>query len=484
MGVSLYTVRIVLDTLGVIDYGLYNVIGGIVTMFSFLSGTMASASQRYFAFELGRKNYDQLKKTFSMTMTLYIIIGVLILIFSETIGLWFLNHKMIIPSERMEAARWVYQFSILSFMLTMFTTPYYASIIAHEKMNVYAFVSIIEVILKLLIVYLLVLFSIDKLKLYSVLIFATTTIVTLIYRNYCKRTFKECHYSFFWNPSLYKEIITYSGWNLIGGIAWVLKNQGGNIILNIFFGPAVNAARGIAFQISASINQFVQNFMTATNPQIIKYYATNQKQEMFKLVFQSSKFSFFLLFIISMPILLETEYILTLWLKDIPVFVIMFTRLIVISALIESLSYPLRTAVQASGNVKKYQVIVGGVLLLNLPVSYVFLKVGYPPQTVFFVAIIIETILFFLRLVILKELIGLPIVRFFSEVIAKIILISILAYIIPVIVHINIETGILSFFLTSFTGIIISGITIYLFGISKGERLLLINLIKRKIATK
>lgn len=483
MGVSLFTVRIVLDTLGTVDYGLYSVIGGVVSMFSFLSGTMASASQRFFAYELGRKNYDQLKKTFSMTMTIYIIIAVVILILSESIGLWFLNHKMTIPSERMEAARWVYQFTILSFMLTVLTTPYYASIIAHEKMKIYAFVSIIEVILKLLIVYLLVLFSFDKLKLYSVLMFGTTAIVTFFYRSYCKRTFNECRYAFSWDQPLFKEIVTYSGWNLIGSFAWVLKNQGLDIVLNIFFGPAVNAARGIAAQIKNSINQFVQNFMTATIPQIIKYYAADQRQEMIKLVFQSSKISYFLLFIISMPVLLETDYILSLWLKDIPEFAVVFTRLVVIAALIETLAFPLRSIVQATGKVKKYQATVGGIALLNIPASFIFLKLGYPPQTVFWVVIVIEILLLMQRLVILKELIRFSVVNYLSEVIARLIFTSLLAYVVPAIIHIYYETGISRFLLTFFTGIIFSGITIYFIGLSKGERQILINIIKRRIAT-
>jgi O-antigen/teichoic acid export membrane protein len=260
MGVSLYTVRIVLNTLGVEDYGIYNVVGGIVVMFSFLSNTMASASQRFFAFELGRKDYDQLKKTFSMTVTIYLIIAVIILILAETLGLWFLNTQLSIPVERMETANWVYQFTIFSFMMTMLTVPYNAAIVAHERMNVYAYVSIVEAFLKLLIVYILVLFSYDKLKLYAILMFGVTTFITLIYRTYCKRQFQECSYNFYWEKPLFKELIGYSGWNLFGAIAGILNNQGINILLNIFFGPIVNAARAIAYQVNTAVNQFVTNF--------------------------------------------------------------------------------------------------------------------------------------------------------------------------------------------------------------------------------
>jgi O-antigen/teichoic acid export membrane protein len=297
MAVSFYTVRVVLDTLGVRDYGIYNVVGGVVTMFSFLSATMASASQRFFAFEIGRKNFEQLKKTFGITMTIYFIIGLVILILAETVGLWFLNTRMTIPLERLEAARWVYQFSILSFMVTMFSIPYNAAIVAHERMNAYAYVSIMEVLLKLGAVYMLVAFSFDKLKLYSILIFVVISITSMTYRIYCRKNFEECRVSFYWEKGLFKEIVTYSGWNLFGALASIFNNQGINIMLNLFFGPVVNAAQAIAYQINTAINQFVQNFLMAARPQITKYYANGELEQMLKLVFQSSKISFFLLFI-------------------------------------------------------------------------------------------------------------------------------------------------------------------------------------------
>jgi O-antigen/teichoic acid export membrane protein len=373
MVVSLYTVRVVLNTLGIVDYGIFNVVAGIVTTFSFLSVTLATATQRFFSFELGRNNYEQLKKTFSMTMTIYIMVAIIILVLAETLGLWFLNTKMSIPAERMEAANWIYQFSILSFMMTMFTIPYDAAIIAHERMDVYAYVSMIEVSLKLLIVYLLMIVSMDKLKLYAILILGVTTIITLIYRTYCQKKFDECHYSFYWDSNLFKTIAGYSGWNLFGSLAGVFNDQGINILLNIFFNPVINAARGIAFQISNSINLFVSNFSTAVNPQIIKYYAQNENQKMQTLVFQSSKFSYFLLFIITMPVLLETNLILSLWLKAVPEYVVLFTRLVIITTLIDSLSGPLITSALATGKIKYYQIIIGGFKLFNLPICFFFL---------------------------------------------------------------------------------------------------------------
>lgn len=470
MGVSLYTVRVVLKVLGEVDYGIYNVVGGIVIMLSFLSNTMASASQRFFAFELGQGNYEQLKKTFKMTMTIYVMIAIVILVLAETIGLWFLNTQMTIPPNRIDAANWIYQFSIFSFMMTMFTIPYNAAIIAHERMNVYAWVSIIEVLLKLAIVYLLVKFTFDKLKLYAVLMFSVTTLVTFIYREYCKRKFDECRFSFYWEKGLFKEIMSYSGWNLFGALASVSNNQGINIILNVFFNPLVNAAQAVAHQVNSAINLFVQNFMTATRPQIIKYYAIGENEQMLKLVFLSSKFSFILLFIITLPILLETNFILELWLKVVPEYVVLFVRLVIIIALIDSLSYSLMTAAQATDNIKKYQLIVGGVKLLSLPVSYVFLKLGYLPQSVFYVGIIFSIACLFLRLIILKEMIQFPIGNYFVNVIVRVFLISFISYIIPLLGVYRINDNFYRFIFVVISGVISVVLLTYLVGLSRMEK--------------
>ena len=484
MGVSLYTVRAVLDTLGVVDYGIYNVVGGIVTMFSFLSGTMASASQRFFAFELGRKNYGQLKKTFSMTMTIYTMLAVLILVLAETAGLWFLNTKMSIPPERMNAAWWIYQFALLSFMITMFTTPYNASIIAHERMNVYAWVSIVEVILRLGIVYILSVFSFDKLKLYAVLMFAVTAVVAFIYQTYCRKKFEECRFSFYWNKPLFKEIVSYTGWNLFGNLSVVFNNQGVGVVLNMFFGPLVNAAQVIAIQVSTAIGQFVQNFMTAVRPQIIKYYAGGEKDSMMQLVFQSSKYSFLLHFILTMPILLETNFIFTIWLKEVPKYVVLFTRLIVVATLIDSLSYPLMTAAQATGKVKKYQSTVGGMLLLNLPGSYLFLKFGhFSPQIVFYVAIVNSVICLFLRLLLLRKMVSLSVRSFLYRVLLPLLSVIVVAYVVPFFLLQELDAGFLRFFIVALAGLLTSVISIYGIALSKNERKIVLQTV-RNLKTK
>lgn len=480
MGVSLYTVRVVLDTLGVVDYGLYNVIGGVVIMFSFLSGTMSGASQRFFAFELGRKNYGGLKRIFSMTMLIYIIIAFLILLLAETIGLWFLNNKMVIPPDRLVAAHWVFQFSILSFMMTMFTIPYNAVIIARERMGVYAYVSILEAILKLLIVYLLVLFSLDKLKLYAILMFGVTSLITLIYRFYCIRKFEECKFSFYWEKKLFKEIVGYSGWNLFGALATVVNNQGINIILNLFFGPVVNTARAIAFRISSTINQFVLNFMTASRPQITKYYATDEKEKMLELVAQTSKFSFILLFVLSMPFLLETPFVLKIWLKEVPNHVVHFARLIIVGALIDSLSYPLMTAAQATGKVKIYQSVVGSIMLLVLPISYILFSLGYPPEYVFYISILSSAVSLLFRLILLKRMVGLKVGSFLKKVIFKLILVVIASYVVPFFLLLRLEEGFSRFVLSVSIGLLFSVVAIYIFGLTKEESRVFIEFLKRK----
>lgn len=481
MVISLYTVRVVLNTLGVIDYGIYNVVGGVVAMFSFLSKTMASASQRFFAFEIGRKNTPQLKKTFSLTVTIYGIISIIVLLLAESIGLWFLNYQMNIPLERMDAANWIYQFSVFSFVMTIMTIPYNAAIIAHENMKVFAYVSIIEVTLKLVIVYLLVIFSYDKLKLYALLLFGTTTLVTFIYRTICKQKYEECRFKFYWDRRLFNELMSYSGWNLFGAVSSIMNNNGINILLNIFFGPVVNAARGIAYQVSSTINQFVSNFITAVNPQITKHYAANEKEQMMKLVFQSSKLSFFLLFILSMPVLLETNFILLLWLDQLPEFVELFVRLVIITALIDSLSFPLMTAASATGKIKWYQIIVGGTLMLNLPVSYCFLKLGAPPQTTMYIAMGVSGVCLFLRLWLLRKMVDLKINEYLQKVILSIILVSIISYILPLFLIFTFEEGLLRFLIVSGTSVFASIGTIYLVGIAQNERLLINQFLKNKI---
>ncbi len=479
MLVSLYTSRVVLNTLGVEDFGIYNVVGGFVSMFGFLNSAMASATQRFLSFEIGKGDRDQLRNVFSMSVNIHFLIAFIILILAETVGLWFVNTQLTIPAGRMGATQWVYQFSILAMMVYMVSVPYNAMIIAHERMNVFAWVSIAEVSLKLFIVFMLQWFGFDKLKFYAVLTFCVSLIIRFIYGFYCSKHFKESKFRFFWNRPLFKTLASYAGWNLWGNVAAVLKNQGVNVLLNMFFGPVVNAARGIAYQVSSAINQFVANFQMAMNPQIIKSYAVDDLKYMHQLIFRGAKYSFFLLFILSLPILIETEQILRLWLKTVPEYTVIFTRLVIINVLIDCISGPLMTAAQASGKIKLYQSVVGGLLILNLPVSYLFLKLGFQPQVTIYISIGISIIALYSRLKIISPLVSLSIMDYFKNVIVKIIPVIFIAVILPGGIIYLLPVNIGRLLLTCFIAVISVGLTVYFIGLNHSEQQFMIKSLKQ-----
>ncbi|HEY5592062.1 MAG TPA: oligosaccharide flippase family protein [Paludibacter sp.] len=388
MGVSLYTSRIVLNTLGVEDFGIYNVVGGVVMMFSFLNSSMSSATQRFLSFELGKKDYAQLKKVFSMSVNIHTIIAVTIFILAETIGLWFLNTKLVIPDERMNAANWVYQFSIISFMLTVMNVPYNATIIAHERMSVYAYVSIVEVILKLIIVFVLVWMGFDKLKLYAVLVFGVSVVVWIIYKTYCKRNFTETNYQFFWEKSLYKTLINFSGWDLYGNMSVMARTQGVSILLNLFFGPILNAANGIAIQVQSAIMAFAGNVVMAIRPQIVKSYAIGDYNQTIKLVMTATKYTYILLLFISLPILLEMHFILNLWLKEVPSYTVLFCQYTLTFNFFANMSVIVISAIHATGKIKRPSLINGTLYLSVIPLSYVAFKLGGKPEMPYLINVI------------------------------------------------------------------------------------------------
>jgi O-antigen/teichoic acid export membrane protein len=470
MGVSLYTVRIVLSVLGVEDYGIYNVVGGIVATLSFLSNTMATASQRFFAFDMGRKDYQQLKKTFSTTLLIFISIGLAVLILAETIGLWFLNNKIVIPNERTYAANWVYQFAIFSFIMTMITVPYNALVIAHERMDVFAWVSILEVTLKLIIVYILVIFDHDKLILYAILTFIVTTIISSIYRIYCKKSFKESNFQLVWDSRQFSEITSYSGWNLFGAIAGVFNNQGRSIVLNLFFGPTVNAAQGIAYQINSVINQFASNIMTASRPQITKLYAKNQHESMMELVFQSTKFSYFLLYMVAVPLFWKADFFLGLWLTDLPENVVIFTKLVLVISLIDSLSYSIMAAVQATGKIKNYQLVVGICFMLNLPISYMVFKLNYPPYSTFTIGILTAVICFVLRIIMMKRVINFRTKKLFESVILPVAILTLVSSLVNLFLFNSNSNQFLGISIRLLGFYLITPILIYAIGLNRSDR--------------
>lgn len=424
MGVNLYTSRVVLQALGVEDYGIYNVVGGVVSMFSLLSGSLSAAITRFINYEMGQNNPQKLNHIFCSAVTIQFFLGLIILLGAETLGIWFLNAKMNIPEIRMHAANWVFQFSILTFIINLISIPYNASIIAHERMSAFAYISIIEAIFKLAIAYLILISPIDKLIFYALLMCLVSLSVRFIYGHYCKKHFEECRYHFIWNKQLLKDMFSFAGWNFIGASSAVLRDQGGNIVINLFCGPTVNAARGIAVQVNNAVGGFVGNFMTALNPQITQSYSSGNHSYMMSLIQRGSRFSFYLLLILSLPILINTDYILHLWLGKYPEHTSNFVQLVLIFTLIESISNPLITAMLATGKIKNYQIVVGGIQMMNLPVSYLLLRFGAIPETVLIVAITLSICCLLARLYMLRSLIQLNAKVFLYEVVMNILIVA------------------------------------------------------------
>lgn len=471
MAISFYTSRLVLMYLGVEDFGIYNVVGGIITTFAFLNGAMASSTQRYLTFELEAGDNEKLRVVFSISLFIHIIIALSILILGETIGLWFLNSKMNIPDNRFVAAFWVYQFAILNMMILIISVPYYAMIIAHEKMKAFAYISVAEVFLKLLIVILLAFSSLDKLILYSLLYFLVQFVIRFIYIIYCKKNFQGTEIKRFkYDVSLIKEMTSFAGWNLLSNFSYITFSQGINILLNIFFGPIVNAARGIAIMVQGVISQFSVNFQMALNPQITKSYASRNFQFMYSLIFRSSKFTFFLLFVICVPVFLETNIILNIWLKDVPLYTVIFLRLILITSIFDAISNPLIISAMATGKVKIFEIIISSIFLLILPSSYLILKLGGEPYTVFIVHIFFEIIAYIARLIIIRELISISIREYINKVIFRCAAVIGLSIPLPLYLKHILSDDLYSFFVVSCVSVISSIIVIYFVGLDISEK--------------
>ncbi len=481
MFVTLYTSRIILKILGVEDFGIFNVIGGIVSVLGLMQAVMASAVSRFFMFELGRKDYIKLNQYFKLSILIYAGIALIILILAETIGLWFLNNKLIIPENRMSAAQWVYQFSILSFITKMMSVPYNSIIIARERMNIYAYIGMAEVIFKLIIVYMLLFISFDKLKIFSVLNFGILFMISFSYFLYSRLKFEECKFSWFWDTSMFREMIGYSMWSLFGSLAAVAKSQGINILLGMFFNPVVNAARAIAYQVNGAINQFSNNFFTAVRPQITKQYAKGEQNGMMNLVFRSSRFSFYLVFILALPIMLETPYILTLWLKIPPIQSILFTRLVVLTSIIDSMSYPFMTAINATGNIKYYQIITGGLLILTLPIAYVFLRLGYPPESTMYVAMGISVSAQISRITFMKIKQNMSVWSYLNQVVFIVMCVLLLSSTVPYILHKTMPYGTMRFIIVVAISILSCLIFVYIIGITKAERKAINEVVLKKL---
>lgn len=484
MAVSLYTSRVILHTLGVEDFGIYNVVGGVVAMFSVISGSLSSAISRFITYELGKGDKEKLIRIFSSSVTIQIALGLIIGILAESVGIWFLNTQMTIPVSRMCAANWVFQLSILTFIINLISVPYNAAIIAHERMSAFAYISILEVIAKLIIVYLLWISPIDKLIFYAILMTTVALIIRFVYGYYCKRHFEECIYHFIFDKELLKKMFGFAGWNFIGAASAVLRDQGGNLVINLFCGPAVNAARGIASQVNNAVCGFVSNFMMALNPQITKSYASGDRDYMMSLIFQGARYSYYILLLLSLPVIINVHYMLSLWLKIVPDHTTLFVQLVLIFAMSESISNPLVTAMLATGSIRNYQIVVGGLQMMNLPLSYILLQNDCIPETVLIVAICISQCCLIARLVMLQKLIGLSIRKYIRNVYINVFIVTILSLVIPIGMTVWFESNFINFVLCCCISIISTSTIIYYIGCNKMEKQFvktkIVNIIRRR----
>ena len=419
MLVSLYTSRVVLNTLGVVDYGINNVVGGTVTFLTFLVFSMNTATQRFLNVAMGKNDEEEVRHVFSISVTIHFIILLLVLIIGEAVGLWLLYNKLVIPADRMTAAFWLFQFTMVSTCTTIMSIPYNAEVIAHEKMGIYAWLSILDVVLKLIVVYLLVLSPVDKLITFGFLTMCTFILNRTLYTIYCKRTFQECKYSIHFPRKLFKEMVVFASWDLFGVFAWACATQGATILLNMFFGPTVNAARGIAGTVLGAVKGFSSNFTTALNPAITKAYASKDYGYMNKLMFSGSKLVFILLFTIMLPLFIKCHYVLALWLKIVPDYSVSFIRILLVQTLIVSMWTPVFISGIATGNLKTFGVITSILNVLQIAVCYVILTIGGSPVETIFSLALWEIFAYSIQFFTLKKLIEFHFLQYAKKVLLK-----------------------------------------------------------------
>ena len=479
MIISFFTARITLEALGVDNYGINNVVGGLVSMFSLISSSLTSSTSRFITYGLGAGDKERLNKIFITSTNIHLILAIIVVLAIETIGVWFLNNKMVIPADRLTAAHWVLQCSVISFVVGLLSTPYNASIIAHERMDVYAYFSLFDAVSRLAIVFSIKYYGGDKLILLAVISLIPMLIKQFYYWRFTKRNFEECTYHFKWDKALFKEMTSFAGWNFIGCTAGQMKDQGVNIAINMFHGPAVNAARGIAMQICGIVGQFTGNIFAAINPQITKEYAAGNYVRMHNLMFKGTKILYFLFMIISIPIFFEIETILYIWLGQVPQHTVLFTRLVLILCLSDTLAGTLITAQLATGRIRNYQIVVGGTLLLNFPVSYILLRLGFFPEITLVIAIIISQICLIERLLFLRTMIKLPSLKFAKEVYLTTIIVTIIASITPAILYCNLHESIIRFILVCTSSVISSILAIYFIGCKDDEKRLVLQYVSK-----
>ena len=479
MLVSLYTSRVVLNVLGVDDFGIYNVVGAVVVLFSFISNAMSTSVQRSLNYEIGRGNEHEVGRIFSMCMSVQIVIALIVVLIGETIGLWIVSCKLVIPPDRMAAAHWVYQLSIMACVIKVLRVPYNGMVVAFERMDFFAYLSIAEVMLKLAMVFLLMFASWDKLIYYAALMLLLSAILLWLNKLYCNRNFSTSTYRIFWDKPLFARLMSFSGWTLLGSAADVGVVQGLSVVLNTFIGVVVNAGAGVATQVSGMVYQFVSNFQIAFKPQIIKTYAAGATDDFLKLIYRSAKISFFMLFLISLPILLNTHMILLLWLKQVPEYAVEFCQWTLLYLMVDAISAPLWMSAQAKGDIRNYQILVAVLILSNLPIAYCLLSMGYPPVSVYVAKFVINIVTHFARLIYLNRTIKFPILGFIQEAMAPILIVALISLPIPLYVS-GLCDGWCKLIVSTFVSVAVVAAASYFLGLNKLERKALIDFIKKR----
>lgn len=470
MAVSLYTSRVVLEVLGVTDFGIYNVVGGVVSMLGFLNSSMSNAVQRFLSYEMGKGTDGKVALVFNVAMLAHFIIALVVFVILELVGVWYLNNHMVLPPERLPAANWALQCTIVTTLFSIMQVPYNGIIIAKEDMGIYAYVSIFEAILRLLIVYVLLVGNYDRLKLYAILMMVVTLVILMINRIYCIRKYSEAHFKLVRDKSLLKEMTSFASWNMFGEIAWVMTGQGVNMILNLFFGPTINAARGLAEQVNAAVMRFINNFQVALNPQIIKSYSGGEIDEMKRLLYMGTRISYFVLFLLALPIILEMDFIIGLWLHDVPEHTTLFCQLILVCSLTACVSNLLAQVARAYGEIRKYQMIVSLFILLNFPFSYILLRLGASAEMTVIVNIAIQATLLFVRLLLIKPMIALSIRQFVRNSVLPIIGVTIISAVLPLAWKYYSNPTSVNSLITMFLALFTSLLSIIYVGMKKTER--------------
>lgn len=482
MLISLFTSRIVLEALGVDNYGINNVVGGVVGMFSIISGSLSGSISRFLTYALGEENKEKLRKVFSMSINIQIFIGIIILILAESCGIWFINQKLNIPSDRLIAAHWVFQCSLISFFIALINIPYNACLIAHERMNVFAYMTILDVSLKLLTAYAIFISPFDKLITFAVLNVFVGIIMRIIYGIYCVRNFEECHYErTTFDKKLAKEMTGFAWWVFFGNTAWIFNTQGVNILINMFFGVIYNAARGVAAQIEGAVMGFVGNFMTALNPQITKSYAAGDKEYLFSLICRGTKFAYFLTLLFAIPLWFEAQTVLSIWLVEVPEDSAVFLKLSLICSIITTTGTPLLTAIMANGNIKRYEIVVTIIGCLVFPSTYVAYKLGASILSTYFIYMAVYTLIIWIKVEFSKRLFGFPPRLFLSKVVIPAASVTLLSLVLPLCLALFMPEGVMRLFIMVPMTFFSTTASTYIIGLTKGEKIYITNKLQSKL---